>query len=80
MEAPYYSDFSVLLTAATMGDVSISTSDGVSVGDSFSGVAVAHPAHAELSANRQISLEWTELPPFPEGYGVDTVPAVNWGG
>ena len=75
-EAPYYSEFSVLVTAATVGGLTVSTSDGVSIGDSFSDVAEAHPAHAESAASGLVSLEWTELPPFPEGYGVDGVPAI----
>ena len=76
-ETPYYSEFSVLLTAPKVGGLPISTSDGVSVGDSFSGVTEANPAHAEFSADGMVSLEWTELPAFPEGYGVDTVPAIS---
>ncbi|RZU65866.1 hypothetical protein EV379_2205 [Microterricola gilva] len=76
-EAPYYPEFSVLLTAATVGGLTISTSDGVAVGDSFSAVAAAHPEHVRSYADGPLQLEWTELPKFPEGYGVDIVPALS---
>lgn len=77
-KAPYYPEFTVYLTAATVGGVTISTTDGVSIGDSFSEVVEAHPAHAEFAAYGDVSLEWTELPPFPEEYGMsDAVPAIS---
>jgi hypothetical protein len=76
-EAPYYPEFAVFVTAATVGGLTLSTSDGVSVGDSFSAVAAAHPDHAEGSADGALQLEWSELPTFPEGYGVEFVPALS---
>lgn len=75
-EAPHYTEFDVILTAATVGGLTLSTNDGVSVGDSFSAVAAANPDHVESYAGGGLSLDWTELPMFPEGYGVDFVPAL----
>ena len=76
-EAPYYSEFYVLLTAETVGGLTLSTSDGVSVGDSFSDVAAAHPDDVQSYADGPLQLEWTELPKFPEGYGIEIVPALS---
>lgn len=76
-EAPYYPEFSVFLTAATVGGLAFSTSDGVSVGDSLSAVAAAHPAHVQSYEDGPVELEWTELPKFPEGNGVEIVPALS---
>ena len=76
-EAPYYSEFYVLLTARTVGGLMLSTSDGVSVGDSFSDVTAAHVDGVQSYAEGPLQLEWTELPKFPEGYGVDIVPALS---
>lgn len=75
-EPPYYSEFYVFLTSETVGGLTLSTSDGVSVGDSFSDVAAAHPDHVSYE-DGPLQLEWTELPRFPEGYGVDIVPALS---
>lgn len=74
VEAPYYSEFFVLLTGATVGNVTVLTSDGVAIGDSISSVGLAHPDHL---ADGFVSLEWTELPQFPDGYGIDGVPAIS---
>lgn len=75
-EAPYYTEFNVFVTAATVGGLALSTNDGVSVGDSFSAVAAANPDHVESDAGGPLSLDWTELPMFPDGYGVDVVPSL----
>ena len=76
-EAPYYSDFHIFSTVATAGGLSVETTNGVSVGDSMSSVSGIHSAHTEFATSGLVSLEWTELPPFPDGYGVDVVPAIS---